>query len=222
MKKLIIEFIGTFFLVLVIGLCINRPWPFYDTALLTPIAIGSILMAMVYMGGPVSGAHYNPAVTLGVFLRKKISGGEAAQYMAVQLLGAIAASGVYFFLLGQSMSPPAPVMEFHYHLKPLLMELLFTFALVSVVLNVATTKKAAGNSYFGLAIGFTVAAGAIAAGPYSGGAFNPAVAVGPMLVGALFGHSAISMAWFYILGQFAGAALAAWVFMITNPDEMQG
>ena len=221
MKKYIIEFTGTFFLVLVIGLIGMHQTLFGSPNILGPLAIGGILMVMVYMGGPISGAHYNPAVTLAVMLRKKISSGDAVRYMGSQLLGALCACAAYYIIFNASMAAPSPAPGFHYNLKPLLLEMLFTFALASVVLNVATAKKAAGNSYFGLAIGFTVAAGAIAVGPYSGGAFNPAVTLGPMLVDGIMGGSSIGNAWFYLVGQFAGAALAAWVFMLTNPEEMQ-
>ncbi len=220
MKKLIVEFIGTFFLVLVIGLVGYHEVLFQSPQVLAPIGIGVILMVMVYMGGPVSGGHYNPAVTLGVLLSKKISSGDAVKYMLVQLLGAIAAAVVFYIIFKSTLGSPAPARGFNYNAKPLILEMLFTFALVSVVLHVATTQKAAGNSYYGLAIGFTVMAGAIAAGPYSGGAFNPAVTLGPMIVDAIGGGSSLGNAWFYLVGQFAGAAAAAWIFSLTNPDEM--
>jgi aquaporin Z len=220
MKKLIIEFIGTFFLVLVIGMVGYQQVLFQSPQMLAPIGIGAILMVMVYMGGPVSGAHYNPAVTLGILLRKKIAAGDAIKYMLVQLIGALAAAVVFFIIFKTTMGTVAPNGGFNYNLKPLLIEMLFTFALVTVVLHVATTQKAAGNSYYGLAIGFTVMAGAIAAGPYSGGAFNPAVTLGPMIMDAIKGGSSLGNAWFYLVGQFAGGALAAWIFGMTNPDEM--
>lgn len=220
MKKLIIEFTGTFFLVLVIGMVGYHQVLFQSPQILAPIGIGAILMVMVYMGGPISGAHYNPAVTLGVLLRKKISSGEAIKYMLVQLVGALAAAVVFYIIFKATMGPPAPAGGFNYNIKPLIIEMLFTFALVSVVLHVATTQKAAGNSYYGLAIGFTVLAGAIAAGPYSGGAFNPAVTLGPMIMDTIMGGSSLGNAWFYLIGQFAGGAAAAWVFSMTNPDEM--
>jgi len=220
MKKLIIEFIGTFFLVLVIGMVSYHQVLFGSPNLLAPVGIGAMLMVMVYLGGNISGAHYNPAVTLGAMLRKKISSGEAVKYMLVQLAGALCAALAFYIIFKIAMSPPAPVNGFQYNIKPLIIEMLFTFALVSVVLHVATTQKAAGNSYYGLAIGFTVAAGAIAAGPYSGGAFNPAVTLGPMIMDAVTGGSSLGNAWFYLVGQFAGAMAAAWVFGMTNPDEM--
>ena len=221
MKNYITEFIGTFFLVLVIGMNNYQSMLLSSPQIWAPLAIGAILMAMVYMGGPISGAHYNPAVTLAVMLRKKISGGEAAKYMVAQLAGGVVAALSIYILFKTTMGAPAPNSGFSNGIKPLLIEMMFTFALASVVLNVATAKKSAGNSYFGLAIGFTVAAGAVAAGPLSGGAFNPAVALGPMIIDAIMGGSSISNAWFYLVGQFAGAALAAWIFSVTNPDEMQ-
>jgi aquaporin Z len=91
---------------------------------------------------------------------------------------------------------------------------LFTFALALVVLNVATSRHTKGNSYYGLAIGFTVMAGAFAGGGISGGAFNPAVGTGPTIVRALMGDGTWSALWLYLVGPFAGGALAAMVFKI--------
>ena len=205
MNKYIMEFIGTFFLVLVIALTGN------------PIAIGATLMVMIYMGGHVSGGHYNPSVSLGVFLRGKMSGKDFGMYNIFQLLGAIAATLVYY-----AFSPrpffPAPAFNITFT-TALLAEAIFTFALVSVVLNTATTKKAAGNSYFGLAIGFTVLAGAFAVGAISGGAFNPAVGVGPNLIELFRGGNTTYNILLYIIGPELGGILAAIVFRWTNPDE---
>ncbi|MBS1494457.1 MAG: aquaporin family protein [Bacteroidetes bacterium] len=207
MNKYLTEFIGAFFLILVIGLTGN------------PLAIGAILMVMIYMGGNISGGHYNPAVTLGVFIRGKIDAKDMIMYWVFQLFGAIIAAFVVFVLTTKTMQVvPAVGRDF---VKVILCEVLGTFALVSVVLNVATTKKAAGNSYFGLAIGFTVLASAFAFGPISGGAFNPAVALGPQIVDAIKGGSSIMYSWYYIVGCFAGGAIAAIVFRICNPDEYQ-
>lgn len=198
MKKLLVEFIGTFFLVLVVSLSGS------------PIAIGFILMAMVYMGGYISGAHYNPAVTLGLWISKKIGRNEALQYMGTQLLGGLVAAGVYssikkdFFL-------PAPGDGVSW-MAAFVVEVLFTFTLVSVVHHVAVTEKTKGNDYYGLAIGMTILAAATAGGPISGGAFNPAVGVSPLI----FDLSGIS--WhignilLYALGPLAGGALAGWVY----------
>lgn len=207
MNKYLTEFIGAFFLILVIGLTGN------------PLAIGAILMVMIYMGGNISGGHYNPAVTLGVFIRGKIDAKDMIIYWVFQILGAIIAAFVVFVLTTKTMQVvPAVGRDI---VKVLLCEVLGTFALVSVVLNVATTKKAAGNSYFGLAIGFTVLASAYAFGPISGGAFNPAVALGPQIVDMFKGGSSISYSWLYIVGNFVGGAAAAIVFKICNPDEKE-
>jgi aquaporin Z len=174
---------------------------------------------MVYMGGPVSGAHYNPAVTLAALIRKRIKLNGAIQYWIFQIIGAFLAALVIYLTYKSPMKPPAPAPGFHNGIKPLMMEMIFTFALASVVLNVAMSKKSGGNSYFGLAIGFTVLAGAFAAGPISGGAFNPAVALGSMLMDAIVGGSSISNLWIYLVGPFAGAIVAAMVYKVMNPDE---
>lgn len=209
MKNYIVELTGTFFLVLVIGLSGN------------PIAIGSILMVMVYMGGHISGAHYNPAVTLSVWMRKKIGAKDALFYMVFQIAGAVLAALLYYLVFDKAFAP-APAEGFAYNLKPFIIEAVFTFALCMVVLNVATTKKTAGNSYYGLAIGFTILAAAYAGGPVSGGAFNPAVGIGPVLIDTFTGGNSIEHLWLYIAGPLAGGAVAAMVYKMVNPEEFEG
>jgi aquaporin Z len=220
MGKLIIEFIGTFSLVFVIALTTNDPqvWAAGGTPF-APIAIGCILMVMVYMGGHISGAHYNPAVTLAVWINKKISSKEAINYMVVQLLGAIAAALMFYFIFGRSMGAPKPMAGFTSDMKPMLVELIFTFALAMVVLNVAVSKDVAGNSYYGLAIGFTILAAAYAGGPISGGAFNPAVGTGPTLVDAMVGGGSLGHLWIYLVGPFAGGALGGMIYKVANAKE---
>lgn len=206
MRKYTIELIGTFFLVLTIALTAGD-------SVLAPIAIGSILMVMVYMGGHVSGAHYNPAITLGVVIRGAMKAKEAGAYMVAQLLGAVLAGWTASVAIGEGFAAPA-VAESATMGQAFLMETLFTFALVSVVLHVATSKSTEGNSYFGLAIGFTVLAGAFAAGGISGAAFNPAVGIGPNLVKGMTGDMAL-----YLIAPFLGGILAALVYKFTNPND---
>ena len=199
-KSLLAEGLGTFFLVLVIGLTVIAP----GAGAMAPLAIGSMLMVMVYAGGHVSGAHYNPAVTLAVWLRGKCEARGAAAYAAAQIAGGcLAALLVKVLKQGSYVEAmrPAPGPAF-------IAELAFTFALAFVVLNVATSKKTAGNSYFGLAIGMTVMAGACAVGNISGGVFNPAVAVGLTVMGL----SAPGNLWFYLAAHLAGGTLAALAF----------
>lgn len=213
MSKYFVEFIGTFFLVLVICLS-GGNW-------LAPIGIGMMLMAMIYMGGSVSGAHYNPAVTFATWLRGKISPKDSLIYMLVQFLGAFAAAYLFFLIWGRNIGAPRPNADINI-LKPLAIEIIFTFALALVVLSVATSKKTAGNNYYGVAIGCTVMAGAIAGGGISGGAFNPAVGLGPIVVDSIFGSCSCNyrdFLWIYIAGPFAGATAAAIAYRIINPDE---
>jgi aquaporin Z len=170
MRKSLTEFIGAFFLVLTIGLTVANDVP------LAPLAIGLSLMVMVYMGGHVSGAHYNPAVSLAVWLRNGISAGEFVSYVIAQLLGAMAATGMVQLLLAKTVAP-APGANVS-TTTALLAEILFTFALGLVVLNSAASAGTKSNSFYGLAIGMTVTTGAFAVGGISGGAFNPAVGLG--------------------------------------------
>ena len=206
MRNAAVELLGTFFLVLVIGLTVIAP----GAGAMAPLAIGAVLMAMVYAGGPISGGHYNPAVTLAVWLRGRCGTKDVAPYMGAQILGAILAAMLVGVCKPAGAASPLPSDV----LPALVVELLFTFALAFVVLNVATSTRSAGNSYFGLAIGFTVAAAAYAGGPISGGAFNPAVAIGLTLMGL----SPAGRLWIFLVANFAGGTLAALAFRLTNPD----
>jgi aquaporin Z len=213
MKKYLVEFIGTFFLVFTIGMTVIAP----GAGAMAPIAIGCALMAMVYAGGHVSGAHYNPAVTLAVWLRGKCDTVDVPRYMVVQILGALIAALAVKALktglvskaaaMGGAMTPEI--------LPAMLAEILFTFALVWVVLNVATAKGTSGNSFYGVAIGLTVTAGAFAVGGISGAVFNPAVAFGVCLMGIIdWGHI-----WIYLGADFIGAAAAAFAYKAVNGSD---
>jgi len=207
MNKYIVELIGTFFLVFTIGCAVIGS----GAGPLAPIAIGAALMVMIFAGGHISGGHYNPAVTLGVWIRGKCDTKDVVPYMAFQVVGAaLAAAAVKFLKAGAVIPTSKPPV-----LASLLAEFLFTFALVYVVLNVATAKGTVGNSFYGLAIGMTVMTGAFAVGNISGGAFNPAVAVGITLMGL----SAWSSIWIFLVANFAGGAVAAFTFKALNPAD---
>jgi aquaporin Z len=207
MNKYIAEFIGTFFLVLTIGCTVIGN----GAGALAPLAIGSALMVMVFAGGHISGGHFNPAVTLGVWLRGKCDTKDVAPYMAFQIIaGVLAALAVKFLKGDTSVTPLQPTT-----VPALLAEFLFTFALVYVVLNAATANGTSGNSFYGLAIGFTVMVGAFSVGNISGGAFNPAVAVGISVIGL----SSWSNIWIYLVADFAGGAVAAGAFRALNPAD---
>jgi aquaporin Z len=200
LRKTVVEAIGTFFLVLVVGQVVLEP----GAGAMAPLAIGSVLMVMIFAGGHVSGGHYNPAVTLGVFLRGRTTSAELGGYWIAQAVGAVVAVLAVRVLKGPvAVVPLDPVVP-----AALLAEFLFTFALVYVVLNVATSRGNLGNSHYGLAIGFTVMVGAYAVGGISGGAFNPAVALGL----ALYGLVAPAGIWLYLVGNLAGGAAAAVLF----------
>lgn len=200
------EAIGTFFLVLVIGLTVVG-----GANVLAPLAIGATLMVMVYAGGHISGGHYNPAVTLAVWMRGKCQAKDVPPYMLAQIVGAVcAASLTAYFKKGIPIIPFEPDA-----VQAVVSEIIFTFALAYVVLQTATSRKTVGNSYYGLAIGFTLTIGIFAAGNISGGAFNPAVAIGVTLMGL----SKTANIWIFLVGNFAGGALAALVFKYLDSME---
>jgi aquaporin Z len=205
-RKLAVEFIGTFFLVFTVGMATARS----GAGVLAPLAIGSVLMVMVFAGGHISGGHYNPAVSTAVLIRGRITSQEWIAYVGTQLI-----AGVLAGLLARSLNGAAASAALAGSGKMLVAEGLFTFALCYVVLNVATAKGTDGNSFYGLAIGFTVAAGAFAVGGVSGGAFNPAVALGATVYG-LFQWSHI---WIYALAEIVAAGVAAYVFLYVQGAE---
>lgn len=206
MRNLVTEFIGTFFLVFTVCLTVTGEVP------MAPLAIGCSLMVMVYMGGHISGGHYNPAVSLAVLLRGKMSGKDFIPYVVAQVLGAIVAAYLSSVIFGRTI-PIAPSANASV-VAALLVEILFTFALALVVLNVATHPDVKGNSFYGLAIGFTIVVAAFAGGGISGGAFNPAVGTGITVVHALLGGGSFASWWLYLVGPFVGGALAAVVYKI--------
>jgi aquaporin Z len=204
-RKMTVEFIGTFFLMFTIGMAVAT------AGTLAPLAIGAVLMVMVFAGGHISGGHYNPAISFAVMLRGKLSARDCGAYVAAQLSAAVLA-GLLVSGLGYGPGNAVAVAGAG---KMLIAEFLFTFALCYVVLNVATSKDTENNSFYGLAIGFTVAAGAFAVGSVSGGAFNPAVAVG----GSVLGLFAWSNIWIYLLAQIIGGAVASGAFRLTQVGE---
>jgi aquaporin Z len=207
MNKYLVELVGTFFLVFTVGCTVVGN----GAGALAPLAIGSALMVMVFAGGHISGGHYNPAVTLGVWLRGKCEGKDVAPYMISQVIGSVLAALAVKYLKAGAVVTPMSLNT----VPALLAEFLFTFALVFVVLNTATAKGTAGNSFYGLAIGFTVMTGAFAVGNISGGAFNPAVAFGISVMGI----AAWPSIWVYWLAEFAAGAVAAFLFKAVNPSD---
>lgn len=207
MNKYLTEFIGTFFLVLTIG-CTVIP---SAVGVIPPLAIGAALMVMIFAGGHVSGAHYNPAVTLAVFIRGRCDSKDVVPYWIAQLAAGVAAALVAVFLVGKSGTP----MEIKNVSQAFVAEFLFTFALAYVVVNSATAKGTSGNSFYGLAIGMTVMVGAFSVGAISGGAFNPAVAVGIAVMKLVN----LSQIWLHLVADLAGGLVAGLTFKFINPED---
>jgi aquaporin Z len=207
-RKYAVEAIGTFFLVFTVAVS-----GFLHSGF-TPLAAGAALMVMVYAGGHISGGHYNPAVTLAALCRRRIGPVDAVAYWIAQF-----AAGVVAGVVARAVVNPGRVATLapsgHALTATAVVELLFTFALCWVVLNVATSKDQPGNSFFGLAIGFTVLAGAFAVGGISGGAFNPAVSLGAA-TGGLFAWSTL---WVYLVVQAVAGVAAGFTFLALNPDD---
>ena len=202
MKKYLVEFIGTFFLVFTVGMTVRSGTP------LAGLAIGASLMVMVFAGGHVSGGHFNPAVTLGVWLRGKCDKSDVLPYWVAQFAAGIVAALLVTFLFAGRPAWSA----LHGSVPSVIVEFLFTFALVWVVLNVATAKSTAGNSFYGIAIGMTVMTGVVAVGGVSGGAFNPAVGLGVFTMGL---ESAKQFG-VYLVSDFAGALVAAQTYKFVH------
>ena len=205
MRSYAMEFIGTLFLVLAIGLT-GDPW-----------AIGAMLIALIYMGGYISGAHYNPAVTIAIWMRGKLSTRNVLPYIFAQVLGALVAAATCYYMTGKTFAP-TPGHEVAAS-QAIVAEIIFTFLLATVILNVGTTKKLEGNQIYGLAIGLTVTAGALCVGKISGAVFNPAVGIGPILVDAMNDGTSFGNLYIYLVGPFVGGVLSVAVFRFLNCDE---
>jgi aquaporin Z len=207
-RKYAVEVIGTFFLVFTVAASVLTGSPY------TPLAAGGVLMVMIYAGGHISGGHYNPAVTMAALWRRRTSMTDAIGYWIAQLVAGIAAAAA-----ARAIVNPATVktltLSGHALLATALVELIFTFGLCYVVMNVATSKDQKNNGFFGLAIGFTVVAGAFAVGGISGGAFNPAVSLGAATAG-IFAWSTL---WAYLVVQLVAGAAAGLTFLALNPAD---
>lgn len=207
MRRYATEFIGTFFLVFTVCAAVR------SGAMLAPLAIGAVLAAMIFAGGHISGGHFNPAVSLAAFVRGKLGIVDLACYAAAQLIAGVVAAYVAAYVV--TAHPQRFTVASGGMPRAFVAELLFTFALAYVVLNVATSKDHPNNSFYGLAIGITVLAGAVAVGGVSGGAFNPAVGVG-IVIAAVASANAL---WIYLVATLAGGAAAGFVFRLLNPDD---
>jgi aquaporin Z len=208
-RKYVVELIGTFFLVFTVGATVT------GGVTLAPLAIGSVLMVMVYAGGHISGGHYNPAVTMAALVRGRIGFGDAVGYWIAQLVAGLFAALIVRAVVTPAASAKTLTLSGHAMAAAFVVELLFTFALAFVVLNVATSKDHPDNSFYGLAIGFTVMVGAFTVGGISGGVFNPAVAIG----GATMGLFAWPTLWLYLVAELGAGALAGLVFRALNRDD---
>ncbi|MCA0379037.1 MAG: aquaporin [Actinobacteria bacterium] len=205
-RNVVAELLATLLFVFAIIGAINNAGDF------TPLAIGFALMVLVYATGHISGAHLNPAVSLGVWLRGGIGAGDFVAYVIAQLVG-----GALGALIGMAVFPAPEAATQIETLPAFLVEMIFTFILVYVVLNVATSKDNDGNSFYGLAIGSTVFVGAATVGSISGGGFNPAVAFGL----AINGQFEWANMWLYVVAPLVGAALAAIAFRVLNADDVK-
>ena len=205
MKKLFIELFGTYFLVLIIGLSSGNP-----------IAVGFGLMVLVYTGAHISGAHYNPAVTLALFLQKEISVLDSFKYVISQVVGStLAALSIYLMNTNMQVQPVLGDSVYPIFFS----EIIFTFLLVFVILNVATHPNLKGNSFYGLAIGLTVMAGIFSVGPISGAVFNPAVSVGPSIIDFITNEGVSHyFTWYYVVFPLIGSILAVlgFKFLLSN------
>ena len=221
MKKYLAEMVGTMVLVLMgCGVAVSLGCGSDTSSVVgTAMAFGLSVVAMAYTIGGISGCHINPAITLGVWLSKRMSGKEAAMYMLFQVIGAFIGSAILCLLTSNvaglegtgANAAQAGVST----VAALVAEIVFTFVFVLVVLGTTDSEKGAGN-LAGLAIGLTLVLVHLVCIRYTGTSVNPARSIAP----AVFqGGKALAQLWIFIVGPFAGAALAACTWKVLTCDK---
>eukprot|EP00747_Dinoflagellata_sp_TGD_P126021 gnl/TRDRNA2_/TRDRNA2_174230_c4_seq67.p1 gnl/TRDRNA2_/TRDRNA2_174230_c4~~gnl/TRDRNA2_/TRDRNA2_174230_c4_seq67.p1 ORF type:complete len:452 (-),score=111.25 gnl/TRDRNA2_/TRDRNA2_174230_c4_seq67:87-1442(-) len=211
--KYVAEFVGTFLLVFTVGCNVIT-----GSSVWAATSIACVLMVSIYALGGISGANFNPAVSVAIGIANKMDGGwkNVGIYCAVQLFAGVVAGVMYGLLLG-SVFGLAPSKGADHWPHAAFAEFIYTFMLCFVVLNVACSNAHAGkNQFYGLAIGFVIVAGGYAAGHISGGAFNPAVALG---IDASNARTSFGWCIAYTLFELMGAAAAAGLFRIVRPED---
>lgn len=233
MKKCIAEFIGTMTLVLIgcgTAMLVGCD-PFLGSGyLLTALAFGLTIVGMAYCVGNISGCHINPAVSLGVLMSGGMTVSEFIGYVISQCLGALAGSGLLkaIFSLGDVTDMTGEGKGLGTNglggvhdsaVAGLLVEFLLTFIFVLTILGV-TSKKAKHGSFGGIVIGFTLVLVHILGIGLTGTSVNPARSFGPAVVAAICDNSTpLSQLWVFIVGPFAGAALAAVTYKFLEAPE---
>jgi len=194
-----------------------------ESYFIAPIAVGFIVIAMIYAFGHISGAHFNPAITVAVWIRGFITPIDAAIFILVQLLGALCGSmlawiitdTVPFIMPGTDSDDGVP------QGRCLMAEIIYSFAICMVVINVATTESQRGNFFYGVSIGMTVASGLASVQKISGGCFNPAIGTALSITHSFKDHGTIQYIWIYLLGPVIGAVLAGFSFYVINSKEVE-
>jgi len=209
--KLLSEFLGTYMLVLTVGLNV------LSGSAAGAFSIAASLMCMIFALGTCSGAHFNPAVTCAIVCsgRGKCSPKDGAMYMGVQIVGGICAAFTYSALMNGETFALKPA-AYNWS-QVIIAELIFTFVLAFVVLSVATVKNPL-SEYFGFAIGMCVTVGGCAIGKVSGGSLNPAVSIG-ISTSHIIGGGGFWPCLVYTVVELIAGAMAAGVFMLTQPSE---
>ncbi|WP_427870651.1 MIP/aquaporin family protein [Leucobacter luti] len=204
-RNAVTELIATFLFVFGIIAAVN-------SEVNAAFAIGFMLMVLVYATGHISGGHLNPAVSLGALIRGAMTPGDFIAYVIAQIVGGVLGALASFSVFGPADAPAKIETG-----PAFIVEAFFTFVLVFVVLNVATSKDHPNNSFYGLAIGATVFVGATTVGGISGGGFNPAVAIGL----GVSGQFDWANMWLYVVAPLVGAAIAALVFRLLNAHDLE-
>ncbi|KAG5494115.1 hypothetical protein JKF63_01950 [Porcisia hertigi] len=213
LSQLLAELVGTFLLVLTITLAS------VGVSQLAPIPIGFMLAAMCFTFGYISGAHFNPAISFAVFLNRQMTLRRTVMYILVQLCGSFAASLYASAIIGLNIPTPVPNGDLVNIWQALLCELVYTFALTSVVLHVCFSRQRS-NDFYGLAIGMTLTAAGFSVGGFTGGAFNPAVATGTQVVSCVYKNcEPLRSFWVYWVAPFGGAFMASILYQLLDTQE---
>ena len=188
---------------------------------IAPVAVGFVMIALIYAFGHISGAHFNPSITIAVYIRGFITISDAFIFILVQLIGGFIGALCAWLITGiQPYIEPGNKYKDRYG-SVFVIEFIYAFAIAIVVINVATTEAQRGNFFYGVSIGMCICAAVASAQKISGGAFNPAVGTALSITNVMRDHGTFKYIWIYWIGPIGGGVFGGLSYYVLNAKEIE-